>query len=46
MIGKCSYFDGSDGNKPEQRIEINSASATIFNLLNDLQNLRKISNKE
>lgn len=40
LIGKCSYFDGSDGNKPEQRIEINSASAIIFNLLNDLQNLR------
>ncbi len=46
LVGKCSYFDGSDGNKPEQRIEINSASATIFNLLNDLQNLRKISNRE
>lgn len=40
LVGKCSWFDGSDGSKPEQRIEINSASAIIFNLLNDLQNLR------
>lgn len=46
LVGKCSWFDGSNGSKPEQRIEINSASAIIFNLLNDLQNLRKISNSE
>ena len=39
LVGKCSWFDGSNNEKPELRIEMNSASATIFNLLNDLQNL-------
>ena len=41
LVGTCKWFDGSDSVKRERelRIEMNSASAIIFNLLNDLQNL-------
>ena len=47
LVGRCSFFDGSNNNgKFEQRIERDSASAIIFNLLNDLQNLHNLLDKE